>query len=193
MSFHYDRGLMFIIKGQLIHILDVVSGTYLRDIHMSKIGTIETIKVNLHYVVIIVRSNLYVYSLQALRNPLPSEAFVFKIERKWEIIGLAVDDTQIVFICQTDWDINGKTITVLDFGSFDLNPKPIAYREHGYVVCPAEKRFVFLFSFLMRNRKNKIMIIFRSNMSVTFHHELLNYMDLPVKCIHVSISLLEIF
>jgi hypothetical protein len=26
--------------------------------------------------------------------------------------------------------------------------------------------------------------------SVKFHHELLNYMDLPVMCIHVSISLL---
>ena len=73
---------MFIIKGQLIRILDAVSGTHLHDIHMSEIETIKAIKVNLNYVVITDRSILHVYSLQALRNPLPSEAFVFKIERK---------------------------------------------------------------------------------------------------------------
>ena len=56
----------------------------------------------------------------------------------------------------------------------------------GYVVCPAEKRFLLLFSFLKRNRKKKIMVFFSSCMSVKFHHELLNYIDLPVMCIHVS-------
>ena len=86
-----------------------------------------------------------------------------------------------------------QKITVIDFGSFDLNPRPIAYREHGYVVCPAEKRFVFIFPFLIRNRKKKFMIVFSFCMSVKFHHQLLNYMDLPVKCFRVSISLLEIF
>jgi len=185
MSFHYDRSLMFMIKGKLIRILDVVSGTYLHDIYMSQIGTIKAIKVNLNYVVIIDRSNLYVYSLQALRNPLPSDAFVFKIERQCEIIGVAVDDTQIVLINQqSDW----QKIIAFDFGSFVLTP--IAYRDHCYVVCPAEKRFLLLFSFLKSNRKKKIMIFFSSCVSVKFHHELLNYMDLPVMCIHVSISLL---
>jgi hypothetical protein len=150
--------------------------------------------VNLNYVVIIDSLNLYVYSLQALRNPLQSDAFVFKIERqweigKWEIAGAAVDDTQIVFVSQR---LNGQKITVLDFGSFDPTPL-IAYREQSYVVCPAEKRFLLLFSFLKRNRKTKIMVFFSSCMSVKFHHELLNYMDIPVMCIHVSISLLDIF
>ena len=56
----------------------------------------------------------------------------------------------------------------------------------GYVVCPAEKRFLMLFSFLKRNRKKKIMVFFSSCLSVKFHHELLNYIDLPVMCIHVS-------
>ncbi len=55
----------------------------------------------------------------------------------------------------------------------------------GYVVCPAEKRFLMLFSFLKRNRKKKIMVFFSSCLSVKFHHELLNYIDLPVMCIHV--------
>ncbi|XP_032790652.2 LOW QUALITY PROTEIN: ATP-dependent RNA helicase DDX18 [Daphnia magna] len=56
--------------------------------------------------------------------------------------------------------------------------------EQGYVVCPAEKRFLMLFSFLKRNRKKKIMVFFSSCLSVKFHHELLNYIDLPVMCIH---------
>ena len=55
----------------------------------------------------------------------------------------------------------------------------------GYVVCPAEKRMLMLFSFLKRNRKKKIMVFFSSCMSVKFHHELFNYIDLPVMCIHV--------
>ena len=58
----------------------------------------------------------------------------------------------------------------------------------GYVVCPAEKRFLMLFSFLKRNRKKKIMVFFSSCLSVKFHHELLNYIDLPVMCIHVRYS-----
>ena len=34
------------------------------------------------------------------------------------------------------------------------------------------------------------MVFFSSCMSVKFHHELLNYIDLPVMCIHVSTQLL---
>lgn len=30
------------------------------------------------------------------------------------------------------------------------------------------------------------MVFFSSCLSVKFHHELLNYIDLPVMCIHVS-------
>ena len=45
-----------------------------------------------------------------------------------------------------------------------------------------------LFSFLKRNRKKKIMVFFSSCLSVKFHHELLNYIDLPVMCIHVRYS-----
>lgn len=58
----------------------------------------------------------------------------------------------------------------------------------GYVVCPAEKRFLMLFSFLKRNRKKKIMVFFSSCLSVKFHHELLNYIDMPVMSIHVRIE-----
>ncbi|KAM9302475.1 ATP-dependent RNA helicase DDX18 [Gastrophryne carolinensis] len=56
--------------------------------------------------------------------------------------------------------------------------------EQGYVVCPSEKRFLLLFTFLKKNRRKKMMVFFSSCMSVKFHYELLNYIDLPVMAIH---------
>ncbi|KAK0429254.1 hypothetical protein QR680_011275 [Steinernema hermaphroditum] len=56
--------------------------------------------------------------------------------------------------------------------------------QQGYVVCPSEKRFLLLFTFLKKNRGKKIMVFFSSCHSVRFHHELLNYIDLPVQSIH---------
>ncbi|CAB3375210.1 Hypothetical predicted protein [Cloeon dipterum] len=64
--------------------------------------------------------------------------------------------------------------------------------EQGYVVCPSEKRFLLLFTFLKKNRKKKVMVFFSSCMSVKFHHELLNYIDLPVMSIHVRQILIKI-
>ena len=54
----------------------------------------------------------------------------------------------------------------------------------GYVVCPSEKRFLLLFTFLKKNRKKKVMVFFSSCMSVKYHYELLNYIDMPVLAIH---------
>jgi len=54
----------------------------------------------------------------------------------------------------------------------------------GYVVCPAEQRFRLLFSFLRRNLKKKVMVFFASCLSVKFHDELFNYIDIPTLCIH---------
>lgn len=58
--------------------------------------------------------------------------------------------------------------------------------EQGYVICPSEKRLLLLFTFLKKNRKKKVMVFFSSCLSVKFHHEFFNYIDLPVLCIHVS-------
>lgn len=55
------------------------------------------------------------------------------------------------------------------------------------MVCPSEKRFLLLFTFLKKNRKKKMMVFFSSCMSVKFHYELLNYIDLPVLAIHVRL------
>ncbi|CAL1289732.1 unnamed protein product [Larinioides sclopetarius] len=54
----------------------------------------------------------------------------------------------------------------------------------GYVVCPSDKRFLLLFTFLKKNKNKKVMVFFSSCMSVKFHNELLNYIDLPVTSIH---------
>lgn len=59
--------------------------------------------------------------------------------------------------------------------------------EQGYVICPSEKRFLLLFTFLKKNRQKKVMVFFSTCMSVKYHNELLNYIDLPVLSIHVSI------
>ncbi|CAJ0961618.1 unnamed protein product, partial [Mesorhabditis belari] len=56
--------------------------------------------------------------------------------------------------------------------------------EQGYVVCPSERRFLLLFTFLKKNKGKKIMVFFSSCNSVKFHYELLNYIDLKVECIH---------
>ncbi|XP_025098823.1 ATP-dependent RNA helicase HAS1-like [Pomacea canaliculata] len=56
--------------------------------------------------------------------------------------------------------------------------------EQGYIVCPADKRFLVLFTFLKKNRTKKVMVFFSSCLSVKYHNELLNYIDLPVMCIH---------
>ncbi|XP_059142196.1 ATP-dependent RNA helicase DDX18-like [Physella acuta] len=56
--------------------------------------------------------------------------------------------------------------------------------EQGYVVCEPDKRFLLLFTFLKKNKKKKIMVFLSSCMAVRFYSELLNYIDLPVMCIH---------
>ena len=54
----------------------------------------------------------------------------------------------------------------------------------GYVVCPSEDRLRLLFTFLKRNMKKKIIVFMSSCDSVRFHHELFNYIDLPVMNLH---------
>ena len=56
--------------------------------------------------------------------------------------------------------------------------------EQGYVTVPSDKRFLLLFTFLKKNKNKKIMVFFSSCNSVSFHSELLNYIDVPVIDIH---------
>jgi ATP-dependent RNA helicase DDX18/HAS1 len=56
--------------------------------------------------------------------------------------------------------------------------------EQGFVVCPSERRFMLLFTFLKKNAHKKVMVFFSSCNSVKFHSELLNYIDVPCTDIH---------
>eukprot|EP00658_Telonema_sp_P-2_P077087 TRINITY_DN6894_c0_g1_i5.p1 TRINITY_DN6894_c0_g1~~TRINITY_DN6894_c0_g1_i5.p1 ORF type:complete len:360 (-),score=132.29 TRINITY_DN6894_c0_g1_i5:1130-2209(-) len=57
----------------------------------------------------------------------------------------------------------------------------VAGLEQGYVVCPVDKRFLLLFTFLKKNLKKKVIVFFSSCNSVKFHAELLNYIDIPCR------------
>ena len=46
---------------------------------------------------------------------------------------------------------------------------------------------MLLFTFLKKNIKKKIMVFLSSCKSVQHHAELLNYIDIPVQCIHVRV------
>eukprot|EP00033_Pygsuia_biforma_P000837 GCRY01000974.1.p1 GENE.GCRY01000974.1~~GCRY01000974.1.p1 ORF type:complete len:605 (+),score=181.69 GCRY01000974.1:58-1815(+) len=56
--------------------------------------------------------------------------------------------------------------------------------EQGYTICPSDKRFLLLFTFLKRNLKKKVIVFFSSCNSVKYHAELLNYIDIPVLDLH---------
>lgn len=59
--------------------------------------------------------------------------------------------------------------------------------QQGYIVAPSDKRLLLLFTFLKKNKTKKVMVFFSSCNSVKFHHELLNYIDIPCMSIHVRI------
>jgi ATP-dependent RNA helicase DDX18/HAS1 len=57
--------------------------------------------------------------------------------------------------------------------------------EQGYVVCSADNRFLLLYTFLKKYRlKKKIIVFFSTCSAVSFHAELLNYIDVPVLQLH---------
>lgn len=90
-----------------------------------------------------------------------------------------------------------QTTKVEDLARISLRPGPLYINvdhssEHstvsgldqGYVVCDADKRFRLLFTFLKRNAKKKIIVFFSSCACVSYHSELLNYIDIPVLDLH---------
>lgn len=56
--------------------------------------------------------------------------------------------------------------------------------EQGYVICPAEQRLLLLYHFIKKNLKKKVIVFFSSRNSVSFHCELLNYIDVPCVAFH---------
>jgi hypothetical protein len=92
-----------------------------------------------------------------------------------------------------------QTTKVQDLARISLRPGPVhidvdkeeatstvATLSQGYVVCPSDRRFLLLFTFLKKNLKKKVIVFFSSCNSVKYHGELLNYIDVPVLDLHVS-------
>lgn len=98
-----------------------------------------------------------------------------------------------------------QTTKVTDLARISLRPGPlyidvdnkeetstVSTLSQGYVVCPSDRRFLLLFTFLKKHMKKKIVVFFSSCNSVKYHGELLNYIDVPVLDLHVSILLLPL-
>lgn len=91
-----------------------------------------------------------------------------------------------------------QTTKVTDLARISLRPGPVqvdvdkeeatstvSTLSQGYVVCPSDRRFLLLFTFLKKNLKKKVIVFFSSCNSVKYHGELLNYIDVPVLDLHV--------
>ncbi|KAI0067861.1 DEAD-domain-containing protein [Artomyces pyxidatus] len=90
-----------------------------------------------------------------------------------------------------------QTTKVQDLVRISLRPGPlyidvdgaettstVTTLSQGYVVCPSDRRFLLLFTFLKKNLKKKVVVFFSSCNSVKYHAELLNYIDVPVLDLH---------
>ncbi|KAG9314641.1 P-loop containing nucleoside triphosphate hydrolase protein [Chiua virens] len=90
-----------------------------------------------------------------------------------------------------------QTTKVQDLARISLRPGPlhvdvdkeeatstVSTLTQGYVVCPSDRRFLLLFTFLKKNMKKKVIVFFSSCNSVKYHGELLNYIDVPVLDLH---------
>lgn len=90
-----------------------------------------------------------------------------------------------------------QTTKVQDLARISLRPGPIhidvdgseetstvSTLSQGYVVCPSDRRFLLLFTFLKKNLKKKVIVFLSSCNSVKYHSELLNYIDVPVLDLH---------
>ncbi|KZP32294.1 DEAD-domain-containing protein [Athelia psychrophila] len=90
-----------------------------------------------------------------------------------------------------------QTSKVQDLARISLRPGPlnvdvdkeeatstVSTLSQGYVVCPSDRRFLLLFTFLKKNLSKKVIVFFSSCNSVKYHAELLNYIDVPVLDLH---------
>ncbi|KHJ42004.1 DEAD/DEAH box helicase [Trichuris suis] len=71
--------------------------------------------------------------------------------------------------------------------SEDASEATVEGLNQGYIVCPVEKRFHLLYTFLRKNVKKKVMVFLSSCASVKYHNELFNYINIPTVCIHVCL------
>ena len=93
-----------------------------------------------------------------------------------------------------------QTTKVQDLARISLRPGPlhidvdkeeitstVSTLSQGYVVCPSDRRFLLLYTFLKKNLTKKVIVFFSSCNSVKYHAELLNYIDVHVLDLHVRL------
>lgn len=104
---------------------------------------------------------------------------------------LPKDDRQTMLFSAT------QTTKVADLARVSLRPNPLYINvdekkehstaeglEQGFLICPPEKRFLLLFSFLKKYQHKKVIVFMSSCNCVKYHAELLNFIDLPVLELH---------
>ena len=154
--------------------------------------------------------NLIVATPGRLLDHLQNTKFVFKnlksliIDEADRILEIGFEDEmrQIIKILpkedrQTMLFSATQTTKVEDLARISLRPGPLYINvddqqkfstveglEQGYIVCEPDKRFLLLFSFLKLNQKKKVIVFFSSCACVTYHSELLNFIDIPVLSLH---------
>jgi F-box-like len=110
--FEYDEGLLFLLKDDLFRILDVASGTFLRDIRMEP-GQLDSIfcSANSNYFVTSAiecsreRSKLFVYDLKCLKetDAVPSHLLLTTIDLECQVKEMLMNETRIV--CLSDHEM----------------------------------------------------------------------------------------
>jgi len=98
--FEYNKSYLFLLKNDVVRILDVASRTFLRDIRIKpSINSDMIFRVNSNYVVIAnVESKLDVYDLKCLKetDAVPSHLLLTSLELPWTVIKVAMNETRIV-------------------------------------------------------------------------------------------------
>ena len=119
-SSSYDKGYLFLQNKKLVRILDVASGTFLRDICVNPSGDQLIFRVNSNYVVILscsqFLSKLNVYDLKCLKetDAVPTHLLLTTIDLEClEVKKMLMNDARIV--CLSD-----KNMYVVDLKPIDL-------------------------------------------------------------------------
>jgi F-box-like len=102
--FDYDKGYLFLLEDDhLARILDVASGTFLRDIRMEP-SVSSKICINSNYVIVLTEryhhSMLYIYDLKCLKetDAEPTHLLLTSMKIKFKVKGMAMNEHKIVCV-----------------------------------------------------------------------------------------------
>lgn len=108
------------------------------------------------------------------------------------ILNILPKDRQTMLFSATKTPKTNKLVAVAlkpDFVDVNVSAKKKAVTvdtlKQAYVVCPSEKKFLFLYNIIKSfEKKKKMMVFFSTCDAVKFYHELLKYIQVDVLCIH---------